>query len=99
MKINKIKVAAKETREVDFFKQHTHKTSLFRFSYLIETLMAILTISGQPTGHKQFSSSYANSSNLFSYSNIDVKTAALLVCFIQHTKHLHLSQMTTQMNL
>lgn len=54
MKINdKIKAAAKETREVDFFK-HTHKTSLFRFSYLIETLMTILTISGQPQDTNSF---------------------------------------------
>lgn len=81
MKINKIKAAAKET-EVDFSKQHTHETSLFRLSYHIETLMTILTISGQPTG--LFSSSYANSSNLV-YLNTDVKTAALLVCFIQHS--------------
>lgn len=82
---DKIKAAAKEPRKVDFFK-HTHKTSLLRLSHFTETPMTILTTSGEHRGHEQFSSSYANSSNLLSYSNTDVKTEALSVCFIQHSE-------------
>lgn len=55
MKINdKIKAAAKETREVDFFKQHTHKTSLFRFFLSHRNTNDHIIISGQPQDTNSF---------------------------------------------
>lgn len=65
--------------------------------------MTILPISGQPGGHGQFSSSYANSSNPFSYPELLSKHSSenrstFLFAPLSTANLSHLPQMTAQTN-